>query len=571
MKSSGSRRRVLVTAGLPYSNGRLHVGHLGGAYIPSDIYVRYLRLTGADVRFVCGSDDYGVAIMLTAEKEGKTPREVADFYRSKQIEDFAGMGMSFDHYSGTSSNPLHAKTSQDFFLALYKKGYFEKQSSRQFYDERKEVFLPDRYVKGTCGFCGTTEQAGDQCENCGKVLDVDSLKDAISVMSSGPATVRDTVHWFLDLSRFRAEVEGWIARAELRDQTRAYVSGLLEGGLVKRAMTRDLSWGIPVPLDDPDAKGKVLYVWFDAPIGYISNTQEMCVKNGGALADADAWWRSPDTELVHFIGEDNTVFHCIIWIAMLNAEGSITLPKAVIVNHFVNIQVAGEGVEKMSKSRGTAVWIGEFLANGGDPDSLRYYLTATASEKARGVFRTEDLELRHNGELADTLGNLVNRITSFSLKYCGTCVPEYSAALETDPDRRLEQLLQQTFQRATDELERYSFKAALEVIMEFARACNRYVDEKAPWSTRKTDMETTKVTLAVCLRAIHGLGVMLSPFIPFASAKILQAFGRSIDGVAWSDAVQFKVLGLPLSQPPILFQKMGVDAAGKNEGGARKG
>jgi methionyl-tRNA synthetase len=558
MKSSGSDRRVLVTAGLPYSNGRLHVGHLGGAYIPSDIYVRYLRLTGANVRFICGSDDYGVAIMLTAEKEGKTPREVADFYRAKQIEDFSGMGISFDHYSGTSCNPFHAKTSQDFFLALHRKGYFEKQTSRQFFDEQKAVFLPDRYVKGTCGFCGTAEQAGDQCENCGKVLDVDTLKDATSVMSGGPATVRETVHWFLDLSRFRSEVEGWIAKAELREQTRAYVSGLLEGGLIKRAMTRDLPWGIPVPLDDPDAKGKVLYVWFDAPIGYISNTIEMCSINGGTTQDADVWWRDRNTELVHFIGEDNTVFHCIIWIAMLNAEGTINLPKAVVVNHFVNIQVAGRDVEKMSKSRGTAVWIGEYLASGGDSDSLRYYLTATASEKSRGVFRVEDMELRHNGELADTLGNLVNRITSFSLKYCGDVVPTYDPSLESDVDRRLEQQLQETFTRVTDELEGYSFKAALEAAMELARACNRYVDEKAPWSTRKTDMEVTKVTLSVCLRAIHGLGVMLSPFIPNAAAKILGAFGRSINEISWGDTVSWDVRGKPLSQPPILFQKLGV-------------
>jgi methionyl-tRNA synthetase len=556
--TAGSKqRKVLVTAGLPYSNGRLHVGHLGGAYIPSDIYVRYLRMTGAEVRFICGSDDYGVAIMLTADKEGKTPREVADFYRSKQIEDFSGMGISFDHYSGTSANPFHAQTSQDFFLAVHRKGFFEKQTSRQFFDETKQVFLPDRYVKGTCGFCGAKEQAGDQCESCGKVLDVDSLKDALSVVSGGSASVRETVHWFLDLSRFRGDVERWIESAQMREQTRSYVTGLLSGGLIKRAMTRDISWGIPVPLDDPDAQGKVLYVWFDAPIGYISNTIEMCVKQGGSAADADSWWRSKDTEVVHFIGEDNTVFHCVIWIAMLHAEGSVQLPKAVVVNHFVNIQPSGEEVQKMSKSRGTAVWIGDYLAQGGDPDSLRYYLTATASEKARGVFKRDDMEFRHNGELADTLGNFVNRITSFSLKHCGQQVPEYDPALMTEVDRHLEHCLQETFQRASDELESYSFKAALEVVMEFARECNRYVDQKAPWTTRKTDMEATKVTLAICLKAIHGLGVMLAPFIPNASGKILAAFGRSMSDVSWTDAVAFRIQGQPLSQPPILFQKIG--------------
>lgn len=558
MSITSGGRRVLVTAGLPYSNGRLHVGHLGGAYIPSDIYVRFLRLRGANVRYVCGSDDYGVAIVLSAEKEGKSPREVADFYRTKQIEDFSGLGISFDHYSGTSSNPFHTDVSQKFFLSLFKKGYFEKRTTKQFYDDHKGVFLPDRYVRGTCSYCGAVEQAADQCENCGKVLDVESLKGATSAVSGGAVTVRDTVHWFLDLSRFRSEVEQWIAGAELRDQTRAYVSGLLEGGLIKRAMTRDLSWGVPVPLDDPDAEGKVLYVWFDAPIGYISNTVEMCRQNPDPVNDSDLWWRDPGTELVHFIGEDNTVFHCIIWIAMLHAEGTLNLPKAVVVNHFINIQSSGEKIEKMSKSRGTAVWIGDYLASGGDPDSLRYYLTATASEKARGVFRMEDLEMRHNGELADTLGNLVNRITSFSIKYCGPTVPEYDPAFVTDADRSLECELKDAFQRVTEELERYSFKAALEAVMEFARACNRYVDEKAPWSTRKTDMEVTKVTLAISLHAIHALGVMLSPFIPFASAKILQAFGRSVDSVTWEDAISYKVTGLSLVQPPILFQKVGV-------------
>jgi methionyl-tRNA synthetase len=556
-------RKILVTAGLPYSNGRLHVGHLSGCYVPADIYVRYLRMTGADVRYVCGSDDYGVAIMLTAEKEGRTPREVADFYRSTQVEDFAGMQVSFDIFSGTSCNPFHTETSQKLFRSLFDKGYFEKQSSKQYYDESRDMFLPDRYVKGTCAHCKATEQNSDQCESCGKVLDIDTLLEAKSVISGNPAVVRETKHWFLDLSKMRDHVEQWFNTAQLRDQTRAYVAGLLETSLVKRAMTRDLSWGIPVPLEDPEAKGKVLYVWFDAPIGYISNTQELCAREGQGPEGADSWWRDPNTEIVHFIGEDNTVFHCVVWIAMLSADGSYKLPKAVVVNHFLNFQRDGGDVEKMSKSRGTAVWIGEYLANGGDSDSLRYYLTATAAEKARGVFRLEDMEHRHNGELADTLGNLVNRITSFSLKHCGTEVPQYDAALVNDVDAGLERALRETFEKATQELEQFSIKGALETIMEFARSCNRYVDEKAPWTTRKTDMEVTKVTLAMCLHAIHALGVMLSPFIPTASAKILAAFGREISEVTWSDAVEFDVRGKPLSQPPILFQKVGAAAAAR--------
>jgi methionyl-tRNA synthetase len=561
--TNSKRRRVLVTSGLPYSNGKLHFGHVSGALLPADVYSRYLRMTGADVRYVCGSDDYGVAIMMTADKEGKSPREVADYYRSTHIPDAAALGIRFDIYSGTSSNPYHAKTSQDFFLAVYNKGYFVKEKSKQFFDESKGVFLPDRYVKVTCGFCGAVDQNSDQCEACGKVLDVDSVKDPRSVVSGGAASIRETMHWFLDLSRFKSEVERWIDTSFLREPTRAYVKGLLHSGLIKRSMTRDISWGIPVPLDDPDAKGKVLYVWFDAPIGYISNTVELCVGEGGTPADADLWWRNKDTEIVHFIGEDNTVFHCIIWIAMLSAAGSFSLPKGVVVNHFLNFQAPGGEVEKMSKSRGTACWVGDYLQQGGEPDSLRYYLTATAAEKARGVFKPDDFEARHNSELADTLGNLVNRITAFTLKYCGTAVPEFDAALQSDVDRALERNLEATFQRVTEELERYSLKAALEAIMEFARSCNRYVDEKAPWSTRKTDMEVTKLTLSYSLRAIHALAVMLAPFIPFTSAKILAAFGRSMEATEWNDAIAFDVQGCPLSQPPILFQKLGVPAQAK--------
>ena len=562
-RKSGKGRKVLVTAALPYSNNRPHVGHLGGAYIPADIYVRYLRLTGADVRFICGSDDHGVAIMITAEKEGRSPAEVAEFYRAKQAEDFAGMGISFDIYSGTSVCPLHVGESQRFFKSMYDKGYFEKQATRQFYDEAREAFLPDRYVKGQCGHCGTADQNGDQCENCGKILDIDSLRNAKSTLSGQPAVIRETTHWFLDLSRFSSTVETWLESASLREQTKSYVRGLLGTGMIKRAMTRDLSWGIPVPLDDPDANGKVLYVWFDAPIGYISFSKELCVREGEKPEASDRWWRTDDAEVYHFIGEDNTVFHCIIWIAMLSAEGTIRPPNGVIVNHFFNMQLPGGSVEKISKSRGTAVWIGDYLAEGKDPDSLRYYLTAIASEKARSVYKPDDLEHRHNGELADTLGNLVNRITSFSLKHAGQLVPGYLADKVTETDRAFEEKLHQAFQEVTSELEAHSFKASLERVMEFARDCNKYVDEKAPWSSRKTDMEATKVTLAYVLRAIHGLGIMLLPFIPIAAGKIVAAFGRNVNDVSWSDVTEKQIEGLPLSQPPILFQKIGAAAGTK--------
>lgn len=552
---TGKNRKVLVTSALLYSNGRLHVGHMAGAYIPADIYVRYLRLAGADVRFVSGSDDYGVAIMMTAEKEGKTPAEVASHYRSTHIEDFKGMGISFDLYSGTSVNPYHTKMSQDFFKSIHDRGYFEKKTARQFYDEGRGVFLPDRYVKGTCGYCDTKDQNGDQCENCGKVLDVDHLKDARSTVSGDEAVVRDTVHWFLDLARFEKEVTTWLETAELREGTKAYVRGLLGTGLVKRAMTRDISWGIPVPLDDPDAKNKVLYVWFDAPIGYISNTIELAAQRGESLESGEAVWRTDDTEIVHFIGEDNTIFHCVIWIAMLSAEGKMKLPKGVCVNNFLNIQFPGKDVEKISKSRGSAVWIGDYLAEGGNPDALRYYLTAIAPEKARTVYNPDDLYQRFNTDLADTVGNLVNRITSFTIKHSGPAVPSFKKEVVVPADEKLIAALAETHEHVTKCLEERSFKGALEGVIEFARHCNRYVDEKAPWTTRKTDMDTTIATLAYALRAIHGLGVMLLPFIPTAAGKILSAFGRSVEDVRWNDAVNFSLEGISLQQPPILFQK----------------
>jgi methionyl-tRNA synthetase len=474
------------------------------------------------------------------------------------------MGISFDIYSGTSINPYHAKQSQAFFTSLYEKGYFEKQSTRQFYDELKGVFLPDRYVKGECGFCGTKDQHGDQCENCGKMLDVDSLKGAVSVVSGQPAVVKETVHWFLDLARFGPQVEEWLNSAILRDHTKAYVTGLLATGLVKRAMTRDLSWGIPVPIEGDEAKGKVLYVWFDAPIGYISNTEELCHTGKLPHSTVQDWWSSKDTEIFHFIGEDNTIFHCVIWIAMLSAEGSFSLPKGVIVNQYLNFQKDGGEVEKISKSRGTAIWVEDLLDDPTCVDSVRYYLTAIAPERARSVYKPDDFILRHNGELADTLGNLVNRITSFTLKHCGDKVPHFEQERVSEVDKAFTAQLEEAYRIATEELEKCNFKSYLERAMEFARQCNRYVDEKAPWTMRKTDLEGTKVTLAYVLRAIHALGVLLSPVMPATGEKILAAFGRSPRDVAWSDIVSWNVVGAPLSQPPILFQKIVQEKAGES-------
>ena len=553
-----SNKPVLVTAALPYSNGTLHVGHIAGAYLPADIYVRFLRARGRNVKFICGSDDHGVAIMISAEKEGKTPAQVAQHYHAKQAQDFKDLGISFDIYSSTSRNPFHTEISQQFFKTLHAKGQFEKKTTMQFYDESRKMFLADRFVRGTCGYCGTPDQNGDQCEQCGKVLDTETLKDARSALSNTPASVRPTVHWFLDLSHSEKDVSAWLQQAKLRDHTRSYVQGLLSTGLVKRSMTRDISWGIPVPLDDPDAAGKVLYVWFDAPIGYISNTRELLASDPTAL---DKWWRNPDTEIFHFIGEDNTIFHAVIWIAMLKSEGTYTLPRGVIVNQYVNLQLAGQSeAAKISKSRGHAIGIRDYLESGGNVDALRYYLTAIAPENSRSVYKPEDLEQRLSSELANTLGNFVHRVLTFTRKYFGEAVPVIDSALIGERDQQLEASMRSCFAQVTEQLEGFCFKVALETIMEFARECNRYIDEKAPWSARKNDPEGAKISLVMALAAIKFLAVVLDPFIPHTTERI-RGFLNLGSESRWDDALSALAAGHALNEPIVLFPK--ADVAGK--------
>lgn len=556
MTNQAQAKRVLVTSALPYSNGDLHVGHLAGCYLPSDIFVRFLRMKGLEVRSVCGSDDHGVALMLTAAKQGKTPAEVADYYNARQQQALEGLDIKFDVYGSTSRNPYHAKTSQDFFLAIHKKGFFEKVETEQFYDPQKEMFLPDRFVKGRCAHCNALEQNGDQCEQCGEMLDTKTLLDAKSVVTGSAAIVKKTVHWFLDLSRCEKEVREWLANATIREHTRKYVECLLSTGLVRRSMTRDISWGIPVPLEDEDAKGKVLYVWFDAPIGYISNTKELCQRMDGTVDTVSDWWNNKDTSIYHFIGEDNTIFHTVIWIAMLSAAGSYSLPTSVVVNHFLDIKLAGKEAEKMSKSRGTAIWILEYLQNGGNSDMLRYYLTAIAPEKVRTAFNPDDLAARNNSDLADTIGNFVNRIIQFTLKNVGTSVPAINPAKETEVDKAFAAEREQVFAEVSKSLDECCFRAALDRLVEFARSCNRYVDARAPWKLKKSDPESVGTVLHHSLAAIKLLGVMLMPFIPKAAGKICKAFGMSPETVRWQQAVEAFAEGTVLTAPEILFQKV---------------
>jgi methionyl-tRNA synthetase len=556
LKPDSEDQSYLVTAALPYSNGDLHVGHIAGAYLPADIYSRFLRLRGKKVRTVCGSDDYGVAIMLSAERAGTTPAAIAEHFGRRQQQALEALNIKFDIFSSTSRNPHHKKTSQDFFLSLAAKNYFEKIETEQFFDPQRGIFLPDRFVRGSCGFCNADNQNGDQCEECGSILDFSSLKSPKSVISGHDAITKRTTHWFLDLSRCSDSVEKWLETADVREKTKKYVRSLIESGLVKRSMTRDIPWGIPVPLDDPDAGGKVLYVWFDAPLGYISNTKELCEQQDGDPEKFADWWKNPNSRIVHFIGEDNTIFHSIIWIAMLSAEASYQLPHGVVVNHFLNIKFPERGVEKISKSRGSAVWILDYVNEGGSVDGLRYYLTAVAPESARTVYQSDDLERRYNVDLADTLGNFVSRVVQFSKKHFADRIPSVQQDVYTPVDEAFRDARTATFEKATEALEKYSFKAALELLIEYARVCNRYFDAKAPWrSIKEGDIEQTAVTVFEGLSAAKFLAVCLSPYLPTTSEKILSQLSLNPSQTKWDDALLPLEMGSKLGPAEILFPK----------------
>ncbi len=551
-------KRYLITAGLPYSNGKPHVGHVAGAYLPADTFARYLRLNGADALYICGSDDHGTAITFTAEKEGKTPREIAAFYNKKHLEAYNSLGIYFDIFGSTCENPYHYKTSQDFFLEIYKKGLFEKIETEQFYDTIHETFLADRYVKGECGFCGAKDQNSDQCEECGKQLDTSSLKSPYSTITRAPAILKKTSHWFLDLSKTEEVVKNWIEHAEVRENTANFVKGLISTGLVKRSMTRDISWGIPVPLDDPDAKNKVLYVWFDAPIGYISNTKELCEKKFGNAERYVDWWKSPDCKIYHFIGEDNTVFHAIIWIAMLHTEGTFSLPTGIIVNNYLNIKLGDNPEEKISKSRSSAsssVWVDEFIAQGGDPDGLRYYLTMIAPEQNRTAYNPLDYVTRYNNELGNTLGNLVSRIVSMINKNFDSIILDIDPTKLDENSKRIYGLLKNTKAVVGENIENYYFKAALENIMSFCRECNKYIDEEAPWKLVKTDKEKGHFVLSVAVNLIKDISILITPFMPFTAEKIAAILKINQNVLDW-DNIGKMLPEMQIGESEILFPKI---------------
>jgi methionyl-tRNA synthetase len=555
--------RYLVTAALPYSNGRLHVGHMAGAYIPADIYVRYLRLRGKDVRFICGSDDNGGAIEMSALKEGVSPVEIVAKYHSSQEESFKGLRISFDVYGGTHTPGFvdrHNQISQDFFLKIYEKGFFTKKTTQQLFDPVVNKFLADRYVTGVCHHCGSDKAYGDQCEDCGRTIDPLLLKNPKSKLSDATPVVRSTTHWYLALSKFEKPLQEWLAKqTDWRPTVVNFALGQIREGLPERSMTRDLTWGIPVPLDDPDAAGKVLYVWFDAPIGYVSFTSTLLERSGGSPADYEKYWKSPDCQVVHFIGEDNIVFHALIWPAMLMAEGTYSLPHQVVANSFLNIKFPGAEEEKISKSRGTAVWIEEFLKEY-DPDPLRYYLTAIAPEGARTAYNPEDFLDRNDGELVAALGNFVNRNVAFVHKYFDGKVPAEGNRDEIDRAMLAECRARQV--SVASEIEAFHFKNALSEMMRLARAGNVYLDQKKPWSQRKESLDACGTTINVCLQVIRTLGVLMAPFLPDGSRKVAEMLGLAEADLAWDRALDELPAAHPLGSAQILFRKLREEARG---------
>ena len=504
---SKKHNRTLVTCALPYANGPVHIGHLAGVYVPADIYVRYLRMRGEDVLYICGSDEHGVPITIKAQKEGCTPQDIVDRYHKIIRNAFTGLGINFDIYSRTSSE-THHKNAADFFRKLYDEGKFIEKVSEQYYDEQAKTFLADRYITGTCPRCGAEGAYGDQCEKCGATLSPDELINPKSALSGGELVKKETKHWYLPLDQYEGWLSEWILEGhkEWRSNVYGQCKSWIDGGLQPRAVSRDLNWGVPVPVEG--SEGKVLYVWFDAPIGYISNTQELLPQSW------EKWWKSEDTKLVHFIGKDNIVFHCIVFPSMLKADGSYILPDNVPANEFLNL----EG-DKISTSRGWAVWLHEYLEQfPGQEDVLRYVLTANAPETKDNDFSWKDFQARNNSELVAILGNFVNRAVVLTHKYFEGRVPADLKPEAVDAET-LAQI--QPMREAMEKyLDGYKFREALKEAMNIARLGNKYLTDTEPWKVAKTDMDRTASILNVSLQICAALAIAFEPFLPFSSEKL---------------------------------------------------
>ena len=536
-------KRTLVTAALPYANGGVHIGHLAGVYVPADIYVRYLRLRGRDVLFICGSDEHGVPITIRAKKEGVTPQDVCDRYHKLIKESFEKFGISFSIYSRTTSD-VHAKTATEFFEKLYEKGEFIEQESEQYFDEEAKTFLADRYIKGECPHCGNADAYGDQCEKCGKDLSPTELINPHSTISGSKPVLRTTKHWYLPLDKAQPWLEKWILadHSDWRSNVVGQCKSWFDMGLKPRAVTRDLDWGIPVPVEG--AEGKVMYVWFDAPIGYISNTRELLPN------DWEKWWKSQDTRLVHFIGKDNIVFHCIVFPAMLKAEGSYILPDNVPANEFLNLED-----DKISTSRNWAVWLHEYVEEfPGKQDVLRYVLTANAPETKDNNFTWKDFQARNNNELVAVYGNFVNRALVLTQKYFGGKVPPCGELTEQDKEIIAE--FRDVKAKVEELLEKFRFRDAQKEAMNLARIGNKYLADSEPWKVFKTDPKRVETILNLSLQLVANLAIAFEPFLPFSSEKLRSMI--NMPNLKWDNLGQTDLLvaGHELNKPELLFEKI---------------
>ena len=542
-------RRTNITTALPYANGPVHIGHLAGVYVPADIYARYLRNKGEEVVFIGGSDEHGVPITIKARKEGVTPQDIVDRYHEIIKRSFEEFGISFDVYSRTTSK-THYHVASDFFKKLYDKGEFIEQTSEQYYDEEAGQFLADRYITGKCPHCGNERAYGDQCESCGTSLSPTDLINPQSAISGSKPVMRQTRHWYLPLDKHEAWLRDYILNNHKEWKTNVYgqCKSWLDVGLQPRAVSRDLDWGVPVPL--PDAEGKVLYVWFDAPIGYISNTIELCSEKPEKFGNWERWWKDPETRLVHFIGKDNIVFHCIVFPAMLKAEGSYILPDNVPANEFLNL----EG-DKISTSRNWAVWLHEYLVDMPDKqDVLRYVLTANAPETKDNDFTWRDFQVRNNSELVAIYGNFINRTLVLTGKYFDGKVPPLGTLEDIDSDV----LAQIADSKAKIEqlLDNFHFRDALREAMNLARIGNKYLADTEPWKLAKTDMSRVATILNVALQLSANLNIAFEPFLPFSSAKLRQML--QFDSVRWADFGKTELLpaGHALGKTELLFEQI---------------
>ena len=539
-------KRYTVTTALPYANGPVHIGHLAGVYIPADTYVRYLRMKGEEVLFVGGSDEHGVPITIKAEKEGCTPQDIVDRYHNIIKDSFEKLGISYDIYSRTSSK-THHETAAAFFKKLYEDGKFIERESEQFFDPERNKFLSDRYIIGTCPKCGNDHAYGDQCEKCGSSMSPDELINPHSALSGAQLVKKATKHWYLPLDQYEQWLREWIIEGHKEWKPNVYgqVKSWLDNGLQPRAVTRDLDWGVPVPVEEAD--GKVLYVWFDAPIGYISNTIEHCAENG---TDWKKWWKDEETKLVHFIGKDNIVFHCIIFPCMLKAYGDYIVPENVPANEFLNLEN-----DKISTSRNWAVWLHEYLEEfPGKQDVLRYVLTANAPETKDNNFTWKDYQDRNNNELLAIFGNFVNRTLVLTHKYFEGKVPAMINLNEKD-EAAIEEMNQYP-DKIANLLDTYKFREALSELMNLARLGNRYLTENEPWKQFKTDPERVKTVLAVSLQIVAKLAILSEPFLPFSAKKLQSMIGLEVSG--WNQAKETILLNenATIGEVELLFTKV---------------